>query len=329
MGGSSWSRSFYDDRVADRIATNTPTFKHDVDVRAGKAPALHKNLDPKGVTRESRDSTAHPNSLAIAVMFDVTGSMAGVPVTLQQKLAELMGILLRKGVVDPQVLMGAIGDFYADQAPLQVGQFESGIEMDDDITKIFLEKGGGGQNTESYQNALYFAARHTSIDCVEKRNHKGYLFLMGDEHAYPSSTKAEVLKIFGDHIEADITTKQLVKEASEKYEIFFFIPNGTNHYDSVALKNHWNELLGAERVIKLEKPETVCEAIAGIVGMFEGVVNPDDIAADLRSAGAHADSATAVASALDHLAKSTALTRAGATATLPETKKKSTAVERL
>lgn len=332
MGGSSWSTDYYTDRVADRAAKGTPTFAYDSAVKTGKAKAAaHKDLDPKGVTRESRDSAAHPNSLAIMMMFDVTGSMQTVPVTLQKKLPDLMGILLRKGVVDPQILFGAIGDFHSDTTPLQVGQFESGIEMDDDLTKVFLEAGGGGQvpPQESYQNALYFAARHTSIDCVEKRNHKGYLFIAGDERAYPSSSKAEIKAIFGDTVESQITTKQLVEEASKKYEIFFFIPKGTSHFDDKSLFDAWAELLGAERVIKVEHPELICESIAGIVGMFEGVVNPDDIAADLKAAGVTAHSATVVASVLDNLAKSTALVRPGATGTLPEAKSKSEAIERL
>ena len=70
---------------------------------------------------------------------------------------------------DPQILFGAIGDATCDRAPLQVGQFESDNRMDDDLGRILLEGGGGGQKTESYELAMYFMARHTAIDCFEKR----------------------------------------------------------------------------------------------------------------------------------------------------------------
>lgn len=105
-------------------------------------------MAPLGVTRESRDSAEHPNSLAIGVMFDVTGSMGSVPRTLQTKLGRLMRLLVEKGyVAHPQVLFGAIGDADSDRVPLQVGQFESGApgDQDDDLGKIYLEGGGGGQ----------------------------------------------------------------------------------------------------------------------------------------------------------------------------------------
>jgi hypothetical protein len=177
MGGSYWNDDFYKDRQAAKQATHTPTFAYDHAVKTGKVAAkAHDKMSPKGVTRESRDSAAHPNSVAIAFFFDVTGSMGGIPVDLQKQLPNLMGMLNKGVVADPQILFGAVGDYHSDRVALQVGQFESGVEMDDDLTRVFIEGGGGGQRPprESYQLALYFAARHTSIDCFEKRQKKGY-----------------------------------------------------------------------------------------------------------------------------------------------------------
>jgi hypothetical protein len=99
------------------------------------AREVHPALDPLGVrARESRDSAEHPESLAIAVLFDVTGSMGGVPRALQARLPQLLGLLLRKGYArHPQIMFGAIGDATCDRAPLQVGQFESDNRMDGDL----------------------------------------------------------------------------------------------------------------------------------------------------------------------------------------------------
>ena len=100
--------------------------------------------------------------------------MRDVPRQLQQKLPQLLGLLLRKGYADdPQILFGAIGDATCDRAPLQVGQFESDNRMDDDLSRILLEGGGGGQKTESYELAMYFMARHTVTDCYAKRGKRG------------------------------------------------------------------------------------------------------------------------------------------------------------
>jgi len=319
MGSSSYSDDFYRDRAADRAAKGTPTFAHHDAVATGKvAKAAHAKLDPKGVTRESRDSAEHPNSTAIAVIFDVTGSMGGVPVTLQAKIPQLMGLLLRKGyIVDPQILFGAVGDFYSDHVPLQVGQFESGIEMDDDITKLYLEGGGGGSYQESYQNALYFLARHTVTDCWEKRSKKGYAFLIGDEMAYESCTKKEVSAIFGDTVQEDVSLQKIVAEVQERYNLFFVIPSGTSHYSDPKLKAFWQKLIGGENVIMLDQPDAVCESVGTAIGLLEGTTDLHDATATLTADGTAKGIVATVGDALAPLASKAALAKVGA-ASLPE-----------
>jgi hypothetical protein len=306
MGGSSYSDDLYRDRVADRVARGVPTFHHDSNIRSGKvAKAAHSNLDPKGVLRESRDSDAHPDSVAIGIVFDVTGSMGGIPVQLQKKLPDLMGLLLRQGYIkDPQICFSAVGDYFSDKVPLQVGQFESGIEMDDDLTKIFLEGGGGGSFEESYELALYFYAKKTSADCFEKRGKKGYLFLVGDEKPYAVASRDALSSIIGDTVQEDLPVERIVEMAQQKYEVFFIIPTGSSHggnkRDLRELHARWGTLLGEQRVIDLDDPDKVCEVIGHTIGLLEGTADAAHFAAD-----------ASVSAALDPLAKSTALARSG------------------
>lgn len=314
MGGSSYSDDFYTARNADRTARGAATFEHHDDVLKGRVVAkVHDNLNIHGKVRESRDSDAHPESLAIAVLFDVTGSMAGVPRVVQQKIPALMGLLLRKGYVEhPQVLFGAIGDVTAgDQYPIQIGQFESGAEMDDDLTKVILEGGGGGGYEESYQLGLYFAARKSSIDCFEKRGRKGYLFLMGDEKAYKVARKSEIATIFGDTVQGDVPTTDLVREAQEKYHVFFIVPGGTTHYGDEVLVGFWKNLIGAQNVLLLPDPAGVAELVATTIGINEGTADLDAVGDHLRSAGADGRLVDAVSSAVAPLAGSVALARVG------------------
>lgn len=330
MGGSSWSDDFYKDREDDRKKTGKSAFAYDAKLKSDPkaAKAVHAKMDPHGKTRESRDSDAHPETVAIGVFFDVTGSMGGIPVQMQKKLPQLLGLLLRKGYVkDPQILFGAVGDYFADRVPLQVGQFESGIEMDDDLGRLYLEGGGGGTYEESYQNALYFFARHTSIDCWEKRKKKGYLFLIGDEMPYAKATTAEIEKLTGDKLTKDVTVEQIIREAREKYHVFFLIPRGASHGNDPKLFERWASLLGTQNVIMLEDPDAVCEAIGVAIGLCEGTASLDDATADLADGGVSSSTAKAVATALTPLAKSTALASVGK-GTLPAARKSGT-VERL
>ncbi len=307
MGGSYYSDDLYESRKADRIATNSPVFDHDHKVKTGAVAAgVHAKLDPKGVTRESRDSVEHPNSLPIGVLFDETGSMGAVPIELQKKLPQLMGLLIRKGyVTDPQVLFGGIGDFIADKGPLQVGQFESGLEMEDDMSKIWLEGNGGGSREESYQLGLYFFARHTVSDAWDKRQKKGYLFLIGDEKPYPNLTRSEATRVFGDTIQADIPTEDLVREVQERYHLFFVIPAGASYTREAWLKDRWIQLVGAQNVLMLDNVADVAETIAGAIGICEGTTDLDALHTDLHDVGS-GGSAGAVTTALASLAKSAA-----------------------
>lgn len=282
MGSSYWSNDVYEDRQQVRAKNKTPVFKHHEDVASGKAKGPHEALDPKKLkngVREARDSKEHPNSVPVIFALDQTGSMASVPRMVQAKLGKLMSTILTKGyLADPQVLFAAIGDAHTghsaadrEQAPLQVGQFESGLEMEDDLTRIYLESNGGGQNKESYDLALYFAVHHTVTDAWEKRQRKGYLFITGDEQTYPSLDAGTIHRIFGgERPSKDFTIKELVTAAQERYHVFFIIPGGANNSARADLHDHWVGLLGAGHVLHLDDPNEVCNVVALTIGITEG-----------------------------------------------------------
>lgn len=299
MGFSNWSDAAYQARQTHRQQTNQSAFTYDDQVRSSGRKQVHPQMNPYGVTRESRDSQEHPNSVALAVIFDVTGSMGNVPRVLQTKLGKLMRMLVQKGYLEhPQVLFGAVGDAHCDTVPLQIGQFESGLEMDDDLGKIFLEGGGGGQVYESYELALYFVARHTTIDCYDKRGKKGYLFTIGDEKPYPTVVRQQVHKHIGDRFLREISTEQICREIHQRYEHFHLIPTQTAHGKDGAVQEQWRQLLG-ERVLLLEDEAAVCETIALAIGLCEGTIfDPGQGADDLIDAGYDATAATTAATAL-------------------------------
>lgn len=299
MGHSNWSDAAYQARQNHRRTTKQTAFTYDQYVRATGVARVHDGMNPHGATRESRDSDQHPDSLAIGVIFDVTGSMGTVPRVLQTKLGALMQLLILKGYVEhPQVLFGAVGDAYCDAVPLQIGQFESGLEMDEDLGKIYLEGGGGGQVYETYELAVYFFAHHTSIDCYERRGHKGYLFTIGDEKPYAVVRRQQVQEHIGDALERDIPIEQVIADVQQHYEYFHIIPTNTSHGRSSEVQARWKELLG-ERVLLLEDEAVVCETIALAIGLCEGAVDDLDSGADdLVQAGYDPAAAATAATAL-------------------------------
>lgn len=283
MGSGYWSADVYE--TAQRLRNGKSAFAYS----DSGARTVHPDLDPFDVgKRESRDSGEHPNSLPIAVLFDVTGSMGTVPRTLQKKLPRLLALLSeRRYVRDPQLLFGAIGDATCDRAPLQVGQFESDNRMERYLHEIVLEGGGGGQKSESYELAMYFMARHTSIDCFDKRGKRGYLFVIGDEMPYPAVKPREVSAWIGDEIPQPVAIRNLVAQLTRRWDTYFILPEGASYAGDGQVLGTWRGLLG-QNVIELADTGAVCETIALTVGLGEEAIDLAEGLADLRDVGSTA-----------------------------------------
>jgi len=125
-----------------------------------KQSGMDPDMNPKGVEfREARDSEDNPRTIPIIIGLDQTGSMGRIShymVTTGLKTM-MEEILNRNTIQDPTVCIMAIGDAECrEEAPLQVGQFESDIVMTKWLESIYLEGLGGGNNSESYDLPHYF-----------------------------------------------------------------------------------------------------------------------------------------------------------------------------
>lgn len=234
-----------------------------------KQSQCHPLMNPKGVKlRESRDASNHPQSLGIVFALDVTGSMGEIPRLLAtQQLPVFMKILMDCQIQDPQLLFMAEGDAYSDNAPLQVGQFESTAElMDQWLTSSYLEGGGGGQGKETYELGMYFLAMHTEMDCMVKRKKKGYLFMTGDEHPYPTLSKQVVETVIGDRLEDDLSCEEVVAELQKSFIPFFIIPD---YARAKTVERRWRDFFG-DHVLTLESTVDTCYVSAGAILLNEG-----------------------------------------------------------
>jgi hypothetical protein len=232
-----------------------------------KERQMNNAMNPNGVDiRESRDSDEHPNSLAVIIGLDLTGSMGSIPHFLvKEGLPHIMDNIISKGIKDPQLLFLGVGDAECDSAPLQVGQFESSDELLDHwLTTVWLEGGGGANAGESYHLAWYFAGYHTSIDCFEKRGQKGFLFTIGDEPDLKSITKYELKRIMGDGQYQTLSNVELLDKAKEMYNVYHLHLKQGSNGRSQHVMDGWKQLMG-DNLIIIERKEEVAEAIAKIV----------------------------------------------------------------
>ena len=285
MGSSSYSDSAYHAARTYRSVHRVSDFAYTDSGAASSAGKVHDDLNVHGKVRESRDSDAHPVSRPVAVWTDVTGSMATVPRLIFNDLPTLFGLLQRKGYLEhPHVLFAAVGDWTCDRAPIQVGQFEGGNEVENDLSKFWLEGGGGGQATESYELLLWFMAHRTVTDAWKKRGEKGFLFVIGDEMAYPKADARAVQDLFGVTLEADVPLRDVLAAAQEKWEIYYIMPSGASHSGERRILDFWRDLLG-QNVIELADLSALCSTIALTVGLAAGATDLDSGLDDLADAG--------------------------------------------
>lgn len=283
MGGGIWNKEAF----ASVASSRTKKSRSEIFT----AKTIDVEMDPvKFTMRESRDSDEHPNSVPIMIWLDETGSMGSIPEQMVKKdLAGLMDLLNEKKYVDdPQLCFCGIGDAYSDRHPVQVGQFESDNRCDDWLTKIYLEGGGGGGMKESYELALYTAARYVVADAWERRGRKGYLFIIGDEAPYDYISKKQVKSIFGDSIQADIPVEDMLEEVQEHFHVIrLHVPYGhrrlPNQHDERIFKR-WQDLLG-QNAIRLDDPKDISAMIGVTIGMIEGSTDLDKAASDMSDAG--------------------------------------------
>ena len=226
--------------------------------------SLNPQMDIKNKIRECVDSEEHPNAFPIIIGLDVTGSMGRIPYELiTNSLPQIMKKIMDEGVKDPQVCFLGIGDSRCDNAPLQVGQFESSDELMEKWLKlVYLEGHGGGNGGEDYGLAWYFAARCTSIDSFKKHGRKGIVITIGDEPVHMTISRNAIKEIFGS-AEANVNVVDLLNEAKSEWDIYHI--NVPDYSGRKALtKSCWNELL-QDKVLHIEADTK--EAIAdGIVG---------------------------------------------------------------
>jgi hypothetical protein len=265
MGGVRWDEDDWKRASASTVGKRTEEIF--------RSSGMHPSLNPYGVVRESRDSLVNPNSNAIIIGLDVTGSMGIIAdVMAREGIGTLVEeILKRQPVSDPHVMACGIGDAYHDDAPLQVTQFEADIRIADQLKMIWLEKGGGGNSHEGYHLPWYFAAQHTQIDCFEKRNKKGYLFTVGDEEPPEELLAAQARAIFGGSLQRDLSTQELLTLVSRTYHVFHVVVEEGNHARMHLRRvlDKWNKLLG-QRVLRLKDYRRLAEVVVSAIEVNEG-----------------------------------------------------------
>ena len=254
MGGGSWTHKDFVNYSATRGRTVDRLSKSVVGSYSTQEMFTSRSVDsalnPYGVIRECCDSADHPNSHPVILGIDVTGSMGDAAVEVAKKIGTIVGTLFDR-VKDVQFMIMAIGDLRYDRGPIQVSQFESDVRIAEQLDKVWFEGGGGGNAFESYTAAWYFGLHCCKLDAW-KRGEKGLIITTGDEPLNPYLPRGDLSDCLGISAQGDVETKDLFREASEKFNIFHIaVKDHSTSYDHYRPMIHssWEKVLEPQHLL--------------------------------------------------------------------------------
>ena len=275
MGNSRWDNGAYRSYASStnyRTASRDEVFSHKVDekldprnVKVGKGERVGLQL------RESIISDANPDPTPIILGLDVTGSMGAVAHQIAvDELPKLMTKIHETSIVtDPHVMFMGIDDVFAQgHGALQVSYFEPDLRIVEQLRQMWLVGNGGGNGSESYDLAWYFAGRYTYLENFEKNGKPGFLFTFGDEPApYATVSKENLKTIFGPGDYENTSPEVSLKLAQQKYQVFHVIVQRGRSDRGVS--ESWTKMLG-NNAIFLRNTEYLTEVVLATMAIANG-----------------------------------------------------------
>jgi hypothetical protein len=236
----------------------------DTYLKIGRVTSANAALQPlvNGKCRTVDCFHRHP----IVCMLDVTGSMGDSVYVIYEKLGTFFLEIQKQNYLDdPAISFAAIGDCYCDRSPLQVAQFSQSTELIGYLEQFYIEHGGGGQTSESYETMLYYYSKYCELQNTEVP----FLFIIGDEGFYEKVSGEHRRKHFGEPLAGDLGAEGVFAEIKKKFagNVFLLhLPYSSGSDADERILRQWRAMLG-ENVIHLDDPTLVVEVMLGIIAM--------------------------------------------------------------
>jgi hypothetical protein len=189
--------------------------------------------------------------------------------------------MMNKYLDDPSISFAGIGDCKCDEVALQCSEFGQGKEIDQLISKINLQRSGGGNEHESYELAAYFYAH-----CAQLENSElPFFFVTGDEGYWESIDSSVIRQSFGlTDVNTNVNTQSVWNALKEKYNVFHVHkPYMSANYET-RIHKQWVDGIGEERVLDIVTPKACIDVILGAIALTSGRTL-DEYVDDMRSRG--------------------------------------------
>jgi len=212
-------------------------------------------------------------------------------------------IMMNGYLEDPAISFCAIGDASFDRAPLQITDFGQGNQLDQLISKIYLERGGGNNIQESYELAAFFYVNH----CELLKSELPYFFITGDEYYYENITGASLSKIFGIHADKynynmnKISSSEIWSLLMKKFNVFHLHKNYKKQDQDEDILDHWVKALGRDRILEIKTPKACIDVILGAISMTSGARTLETYIDDMKIRGQTEERIQEVTNALKYV----------------------------
>jgi hypothetical protein len=304
MPRTKYSSSFLTGRVT------APEFRYHTKTLEGlktpyARPVPHPLVDPKAMEgkRFCNDTKTLTKTFPVYLGFDVTGSCATVPVATLSRLDTMMDAIHTANYADEQIgfSISAIGNHERDLMPFQSTPFAFGNEVSSYIKQLYLEGGGHDWDTnelaESYNLALFQAAKLIDFDSYTERNKKGLMIIIGDDCSHKDLSPLLINKIFDRNETQGYTFQQLINLVQEKWNLFYVLPGGTQGCWDPRVRGFWRAVL-ENNFIELQHSNAIPELIAGLVALHNGYKTRTEIRTILTTVHTETKRAEAIITAL-------------------------------
>ena len=215
-----------------------------------------KIIDPQ---KHIRSESANP--LIIAV--DVTGSMASWPAEIFDRLPLLYNTLSQYRE-DLEICFVAIGDAACDQWPLQVTTFASGFDLEQLLSSLYGE-GGGGDAPESYGLFAQWVNAHVQIPNAQDMP---FLIVFGDVTMHPEVPEGQVSHYLGDQLQGDVDALAAWQHVCRTWNTWFLRRPTGKKGDKV--DTQWGKAIGAQKVFHIQDEQRAVDYAMGLIARAWG-----------------------------------------------------------
>ncbi len=204
----------------------------------------------------------------LVVAVDITGSMRELPKLIFEKLCILYNealFFLPEELKDSfEISFAAIGDAYADRYPLQITDFATGFELDQNIKSLNPEGGGGAAYRETYELLAYYYATRCNMPKAMKTIRPMLIFI-GDEGYYAKINRGQIKDLMGDPPQTDLISLEIFEKLRKKFDVYILRVEYQDQKANQEIHESWIEALGKERVIMLREPRRVVDTVLGLI----------------------------------------------------------------